>query len=139
MLADGTRIDLLRLAGAGEAKALLFCIDGPPLLSPRKLEPILEAFPRAAVFVRLRPTAPDRPRDDRPQLRVVREVFRSAVSMGREALALFVDSAEVERVEAEYRRRDAERLDIQASSGDLHALKERMFSPDNPLAEKEPG
>ena len=41
--------------------------------------------------------------------------------------------------------RDEERLDIQASSGDLHALKERMFSPDNPLpednpvAEKEPG
>ena len=50
-----------------------------------------------------------------------------------------VDSAEVERVEEEYRRRDAERLDIQASSGDLHALKERMFTPDNPLAEKEPG
>ena len=42
---DGIRIDVLRLAGAADAKALLFCVDGPPL-HPRKLEPILEAFPR---------------------------------------------------------------------------------------------
>jgi voltage-gated potassium channel Kch len=142
---DGTRIDLLRLAGAAEAKALLFCIDGPPLTA-RKLEPILEAFPQAAVFVR----AFDR--RHLIELRsldlkyVVREVFESAVAMGREALSLFcIDEQEVARVEQEYRRRDAERLDIQASSGDLHALKERMFSPENPLPEavpaagKEPG
>jgi len=70
---------------------------------------------------------------------VIREVFESAVEMGREALALFcVDAEEVARVEAEYRHRDQERLDIQASSGDLHALKERMFSPENPLADREP-
>jgi glutathione-regulated potassium-efflux system protein KefB len=136
---DGTRIDLLRLAGAAEAKALLFCLDGSPLPA-RKLEPILEAFPQAAVLVRA---------FDRRHLielrsldlkSVVREVFESAVSMGREALALFcVDAEEVARVEEEYRRRDEERLDIQASSGDLHALKERMFTPGNPLAEKELG
>jgi glutathione-regulated potassium-efflux system protein KefB len=71
---------------------------------------------------------------------VIREVFESAVAMGREALALFcIDSEEVARVEEEYRRRDRERLDIQASSGDLHALKERMFSPQNPLAERDAG
>lgn len=141
---DGMRIDLLRLAGAAEAKALLFCVDGAIL--PRKLEPILEAFPQAAVFVR----AFDR--RHLIELRaldlkcVMREVFESAVAMGREALALFcIDEEEVDRVEREYRRRDQERLDIQASSGDLHALKERMFGPDNPLpeagpvAEKEPG
>ncbi len=45
---------------------------------------------------------------------------------------------EAARVEREYRRRDAERLDIQASSGDLHALKERIFSPENPLPEANP-
>ena len=136
---DGTRIDLLRLAGAAEAKAILFCLDGPPLAA-RRLEPILEAFPQAAVFVR----AFDR--RHLIELRsldlkcVVREMFESAVVMGREALALFcVDEDEVARVEEEYRRRDQERLDIQASSGDLHALKERMFTPENPLADREPG
>ena len=135
---DGTRIDLLRLAGAAEAKALFFCIDG--VLTPHRLEPILTAFPQAAVFVR----AYDR--RHLIELRgldlgyMVREVFESAVAMGREALRMFcIDAEEVNRVEEEYRRRDEERLDIQASSGDLHALKDRMFSPDNPLEEKEPG
>jgi voltage-gated potassium channel Kch len=130
---DGLRIDLLRLAGAGEAKALLFCTD-PEKLTPHRLGPILEAFPHAAVFVRT---------FDRLHLIdlnaldlrfAVREMFESAVAMGREALALFcVDAEEVDRVEEEYRRRDQDRLDIQATSGDLHALKERMFSPDHPL------
>ena len=134
---DGTRLDLLRLAGAAEARALLFCIDGIAL-TPRRLEPILEAFPQAAVFVRA---------FDRRHLIefrtldvhcIVRELFESAVAMGREALALFcVDAEEVDRVEAEYRRRDAERLDIQASSGDLHALKERMFRPGNSLPDRD--
>ena len=137
---DGLRVDLLRLAGAAEAKALLFCVDGAALI-PRRLEPILEAFPQAAVLVR----AFDR--RHLIELRALdlkgtyRELFESAVAMGRQALGLFcVDEDEVDRVEAEYRRRDLERLDIQASSGDLHALKERMFRPDNPLDdEADPG
>ncbi|HEV2864945.1 MAG TPA: monovalent cation:proton antiporter-2 (CPA2) family protein, partial [Allosphingosinicella sp.] len=102
---DGTRIDLLRLAGAAEAKAILFCIDGRTLTA-RRLEPLLEAFPQAAVFVR----AFDRLH--LIELRaldlncVIREVFESAVAMGREALALFcIDSEEVDRVEREYRER----------------------------------
>jgi glutathione-regulated potassium-efflux system protein KefB len=134
---DGTRIDLLRLAGAAEAKAILFCIDGTDLTA-RRLEPILEAFPQAAMFVRV---------FDRRQLiefasldvkLAVRELFESAVEMGREALSLFcVSPEEVDRVEEEYRRRDRERLEIQKTSGDLQALKERMFGPDNPLGERE--
>ena len=132
---DGTRVDLLRLAGAGDAKAILFCTDAESL-TPRRLEPILEAFPHAAMFVR----AFDRRHlielNDLDLTCVVRELFESAVTMGREALALFcIDAEEVDRVEQEYRRRDQERLDIQAASGDLHALKERMFTPDNPLEE----
>ncbi|TMJ17764.1 MAG: sodium:proton exchanger [Alphaproteobacteria bacterium] len=134
---DGTRLDLLRIAGAAEAKVLLFCIDGRTLTA-RKLEPILEAFPQAAVFVR----AFDRlhlmelaPLDLKC---TVREVFESAVMMGREALSLFcIDGEELARVEAEYRERDLKRLDSQTASGDLHALKENMFSPDNAL--EEPG
>jgi glutathione-regulated potassium-efflux system protein KefB len=131
---DGTRLDLLRIAGAGEATALLFCIDGNGLTA-RKLEPILEAFPQAAVFVRA---------FDRVHLMelapldlagTVREVFESAAAMGREALTLFLgDADEARRVEREYRDRDRERLHHQTRSGDLHALKENMFSPENEIA-----
>src|SRR3546814_7777893 len=38
---DGTRLDLLRAAGAAEARALLFCQDGNRLTKAR-LEPILD-------------------------------------------------------------------------------------------------
>jgi CPA2 family monovalent cation:H+ antiporter-2 len=47
---DGTRIDLLGRRGGG-ARLLLFCIDGNGL-DARRMEPILEAFPQAQVFVR---------------------------------------------------------------------------------------
>jgi len=130
---DGLRLDLLRLAGAAEARALLFCIDEANPTS-RRLEGILEAFPQAAVFVRA---------FDRIHLielaqtdlaGTVREVFESAVLMGREALRVFdIPEEEVARVEQEYRQRDSERLVGQSQSGDLHTLKERMFGPDNAL------
>jgi voltage-gated potassium channel Kch len=134
---DGTRIDLLRAAGAAEARALLFCIDGGTL-DGKKLEPILEAFPQAAVYVRV---------FDRRQLIALdgvdvagtyREVFESAVLMGRAALGRFcISEEEVERVEHEYRARDAERLAGQTSAGDLHARKHLMFLPDRALPDPE--
>jgi glutathione-regulated potassium-efflux system protein KefB len=130
---DGTRLDLLRAAGAAEARALLFCIDGSTL-DKKKMEPILEAFPQAAVYVRV---------FDRRQLMALdgvdvagtyRELFESAVLMGREALRSFcVSEEEVEHVEREYRARDAERLAAQAQAGDLHARKHLMFLPDRSL------
>lgn len=136
---DGTRLDLLRIAGAADARAILFCIDDAKPMA-RKLEPILEAFPQAAIYVR----AFDRVHlIDLGKLDLAgtfRELFESAVSMGRSALSAFgVEEAEIARVEAEYRHRDMERLEGQSASGDLHTLKETMFTPDNSLAEHKPG
>ena len=134
---DGTRLDLLRAAGAEEARALLFCIDGDSL-DANAMRPILEAFPHAAVYVRA---------FDRRQLIALagvdlagayREVFESAVEMGRDALKCFcVSEEEVERVEREYRRRDAERLRGQSKSGDLHDTEHLMFKPDRSLPDDE--
>jgi glutathione-regulated potassium-efflux system protein KefB len=65
---------------------------------------------------------------------IVRELFESAVLMGREALEVVgIDAAEVDRVEAEYRRRDLDRLELQSKSGDLHVAKDMMFRPGRPL------
>src|SRR5436190_970625 len=49
---DGTRIDLLRTAGAGEAEAILFCTDGD---GPDRetMSAVLDAFPHAKVMVRV--------------------------------------------------------------------------------------
>src|ERR671913_2333701 len=48
---DGTRIDLLRTAGADTAEGIFFCQDGEDL-DRAKLQAILEAFPQARVLVR---------------------------------------------------------------------------------------
>ena len=138
---DGTRLDILRTAGADRAEAILFCQETSEL-SRETLEAILEAFPQAAVMVRAY---------DRRQVMewadldidfIQRELFESAVIMGREALMkLGIARREAERVESEYRLRDIERLRLQAASGDIRSGRERMFTADRPLADeaKEPG
>jgi glutathione-regulated potassium-efflux system protein KefB len=134
---DGTRLDLLRAAGAGDAKALLFCIDGTTL-NAKKLEPILEAFPQAAVYVRAFDRIHLMALDGVDLSGTYREVFESAVLMGRDALTHFcVSEEEIERIEAEFRRRDAERLEAQSRSGDLHQRKHLMFRPDRPLPDED--
>jgi glutathione-regulated potassium-efflux system protein KefB len=134
---DGTRLDLLRAAGAETARAILFCIDGGDL-SPRKLEPIIEAFPHARLFVR----AFDR--RHLLQLRdldlhgTYREVFESSVLMGRDALLAFgADDEEAQHVETEFRRRDGSRLEAQSVEGDLHQRKHLLFRPDRSLRDEE--
>ena len=132
---DGTRIDLLRTAGAAEAEAILFCNDGEAI-NRQSIEAVLEAFPQAAIMVRA---------FDRRQLIDLRgldiafaqrELFESAVTMGRRALIeLGIAKREVDRVESEYRARDCERLELQGATGDLHALEETVFRPGHALAD----
>ena len=134
---DGTRIDLLRTAGAAEARAILFCNDGDSL-NREALERVLEAFPQASVMVRV---------FDRRQLIELRgldldyaqrELFESAVKMGRKALArLGVDPEEVDRVEEAYRLRDCERLERQREAGDFRAGREQIFAENRALADPE--
>ena len=133
---DGTRIDLLTTAGADSARAILFCNDGEEL-TREKLKRVLEAFPQAAVMVR----AYDRRHlialDGLDLAFAQRELFESAVKMGKSALkAVGIEPREVERVEEEYRLRDCERLERQSRAGDLHAGAEKMFRVDSPLPDE---
>ncbi len=124
---DGRRIDLLRTAGAEQAQLILFCTDDRNL-GPRELEPVMNAFPQAALLVRA---------FDRRQMialapldlgGVTREVYDSAIAMGREALkAIDTDPARVADIEAQYRERDLIRLKAQTETGDLHALQDTVF------------
>jgi voltage-gated potassium channel Kch len=130
---DGTRIDLLRTAGADTAEAILFCHDSE---EPDRagLEAVLEAFPQADVMIRVYDRRQLIQYDGLDLAFTQREVFESAVRMGREALTkLGVPSREVDRVETQYRERDSERLERQSATGDLHAAKERMFGADRQM------
>ncbi|HTH28300.1 MAG TPA: sodium:proton exchanger, partial [Sphingobium sp.] len=126
---DGTRLDLLRRAGGEEANVIAFCIDDPSF-SADTLEPIAQAFPQAALFVRA---------FDRRQLialdgvdlaGVTREVFESAIRMGVEVLAsLGLPEEDIVEVERQYRENDRERLDRQIAGGNLLAAKHLMYGP----------
>ncbi|MGI4732877.1 MAG: cation:proton antiporter [Janthinobacterium lividum] len=133
---DGTRLDLLRQAGAAEAQLILFCIDGD-VLDADILGGVNAAFPDASVFVRAFDRRSLMKMDGARITGTIREVFESAVCMARMAMAeIGVDGAEVDRTEQEYRDRDADRLRAQTQSGDLRAGIDRMvierFQPEPP-------
>ncbi len=120
---DGTRIDMLRQAGAGEAQLILFCLDGDKI-EPELVEAVHESFPQASIFVRAYDRRALLKLRDTPASGVVREVLESAIVMARKAMdAVGVDIEEIERTEDFYRRRDRERLRIQHEAGSLIAAR----------------
>ena len=128
---DGTRVDLLRRAGAEEAELILFCQDGDGL-DTESVEAIHHSFPRAAIFVRAFDRRSVMKLRGAPVAGVVREVLESAIVMGRRAMeAVGVDLAEIDKTESEYRRRDYERLKVQKEQNDLYAARHIMFSHAN--------
>lgn len=134
---DGMRVDILRLAGAETAKAILFCNDRESGLNREALKRVLEAFPHAAVLVRAFDRVHLLSFDGLDLAFAQREMFESAVKMGRAALEILgVDQEEIDMVDFEYRLRDCERLERQSETGDLRAGLEQSFAPDRGLPEK---
>ncbi|TPG61112.1 potassium transporter TrkA [Roseomonas nepalensis] len=111
---DGTRLDVLRAAGAGRVQLIAVCTDEPEV-TDRVVELVRETFPDTPLVARSF--------DRRHALRLramgvveVRETIESALALGREALvSLGVPEDDAEAVEREVRRRDRERLDAQAA------------------------
>lgn len=130
---DGTRVDLLRRAGADEADAIIFCIDDPEFKAQR-VKAIRQSFPDAKILVRVY---------DRVQLidlkglgvvGMKRELFESAVYLARQAMqSLDIDQDLIENADRSFRDRDCERLEAQMKAdGDMFAGSEIQFSPENP-------
>ncbi|WP_066771344.1 cation:proton antiporter domain-containing protein [Croceicoccus mobilis] len=126
---NGTRMDLLRQAGAGEAEAILFCIDGDQI-DHALLTEVHGAFPKAEIFVRAydrRSVIKMKPGENDT---VVREVYESALKMARLALReLGGSESNVEEAEAAYRKADMERLKMQIESGDVRSGMDHMYVP----------
>ena len=130
---DGTRIDLLRSAGAEDAQLIAFCIDDPNL-DGKALEPILSSFPQAAVLVR----AFDRRQAIRLQkldlAGVVRELFDSAIVMGKQGLEILgMEQQRIEDMERRFRETDQQRFDQQVAEDDMMAGMHLMYRPGRPV------
>ncbi|MBU7575089.1 MAG: cation:proton antiporter [Hydrogenophaga sp.] len=114
---DGCRADVLHAAGAHAAQAILVCLDNKEAAT-RIAELAKTEFPHAELLVR----AFDR--EHVLELRkadvsyLVRETFESAMAMGRQAvLTLGAAEEEADEVMEHLRRRDAERMALEAAGG----------------------
>tara|TARA_R110000782_G_scaffold78276_4_gene155115 strand:+ start:53568 stop:55361 length:1794 start_codon:yes stop_codon:yes gene_type:complete len=126
---DGTRVDLLRSAGAEDAQLIAFCIDDPSL-DARVLEPVMASFPQAAVVVRAFDRRQVLGLHELELAGVVREVFESAIAMGNMAMqVLGVRDEEIIEVERQYRDNDQQRLERQLAQGSLMGVKDLMYRP----------
>jgi glutathione-regulated potassium-efflux system protein KefB len=125
---DGTRVDLLRRAGADEADAIVFCMDDPDF-GPEQVRAIAQSFPETKLLIRVY---------DRRQLIALkglgvvgmkREVFESAIHLAKQTMyAIDIDSGLIEEVDEEFRQRDCDRLEAQIKSGgDMFAGAELRF------------
>lgn len=114
---DGTRLDILHAAGAGEAGIVLAVADDKDAVT-RITELMKAEFPMVPVLARAfdREHALELTRAGADYL--MRETFESAFAMGREALLrLGDDPDEVDQVVAQLRARDIERFELECVSG----------------------
>ena len=114
---DGTRLDVLRASGAANAEAILVCVDKAEV-ADRIVRLVKSEFPLAKLLVR----AFDRGHSIRLLEAGVdfqiRETFESALKFSSRALIeLGVDEAEAADLVRDARRRDTERLELQAGGG----------------------
>ncbi|MEI6419808.1 MAG: monovalent cation:proton antiporter-2 (CPA2) family protein, partial [Sphingomonadales bacterium] len=122
---DGRRLDILRAAGVAEAGLLVLAMDGSwevdTIAAIRAEWPDLPIVARAydrVHWLALRRAGVEA---------VVRETFDAAIMAGRAALAAMgTPETLVDAIEAEVRRRDVERLNLQLTSDDQMAGAETI-------------
>jgi glutathione-regulated potassium-efflux system protein KefB len=114
---DGTRLDVLQASGAGQAEAILICVDKPDV-ADRIVELCKSEFPLAKLYVR----AFDRGHSLRLlQAGVdfqIRETFESALAFGHEVLmGLGFDEEQAKEAVEDVRERDAKRVELEHIGG----------------------
>ena len=122
---DGTRLDVLRAAGAERADVVCICIDKPEQTT--KIVELMKAdFLNTKVFARSFDRRHTLELLDKNVDFQIREIFESALSFGRATLEeLGVDGMTAQEVVEDIRRRDLERLELQRT-GSLSDGLEKM-------------
>jgi glutathione-regulated potassium-efflux system protein KefB len=114
---DGTRLDVLHACNAGQARAILVCVENRQA-TDRIVELVRAEFPLVRVLARSF--------DREHSLHLIaegvefqiRETFESALRFGEAALlALGVSADEAAEIALDVRRRDAERLQLELAQG----------------------
>jgi glutathione-regulated potassium-efflux system protein KefB len=124
---DGARLDTLRHSGAGDADAIMVCVDDPKAAA-HIVELARHEFPQAKLLVR------GYDRGHAMELiragvdYQIRETVESAYLMGAAGLrALGFAEVDVDEATEDIRRRDTERLSEQVQ-GDIMSGRDRLFT-----------
>ncbi|MFY9293796.1 MAG: monovalent cation:proton antiporter-2 (CPA2) family protein [Methylorubrum rhodinum] len=114
---DGTRLDILRAAGAENARAILICVDAPE--TARRIAEIAKTeFPLVPVLARARDRAHAIALIQAGVAYQVRETVESAFALGERALlSVGADPDAAVAMMEDVRRRDAERLELEIVGG----------------------
>lgn len=114
---DGTRLDILHAAGAGEAEAILVCVDDRDA-AVKIVELIKAEFPVSKVLARSFDRGHSIKLIEAGVDYQIREVFESALVFGAQSLReLGVDDVEVSEIIDGVRERDRQRFAAQISGG----------------------
>lgn len=140
---DGTRLDVLRASGAGNARQIAVCVENRKT-ADRIVELVRSEFPQAKLLVRA---------FDREHARQlvgagvdyqIRETFESALQAGGAALRLLdVSDSEIADILAGIRERDAERFALEIAGGGYQAgigmlLRNEPQTPSRPTPFSKP-
>ncbi len=114
---DGTRLDVLRAAGAGQARLIAVCVDKSEDAT-RILDICKAEFPLAEVHVRAYDRIHALELIERGADRFMRETFESALAFGGGLLAtLSGDRDNADLIVEDVRQRDLDRLALQQAGG----------------------
>ena len=124
LFGDGSRLDVLSMAGAREARAIFLCINDREG-AQKAVTRLRERFPDTLIMamtydrfslIEMRAAGVDE---------VVRETFESAVRLAHDGLARMGDNADLDALIEEFRRRDEELIRLQIEHG-AHQAVARM-------------
>lgn len=133
---DATRVDLLRSAGAGEAKIFVLAIDDVED-SLRTAELVLREFPGLTIYARARDRQHAHRLIDLGVQMIRRETFLASLDMTREVLeGLGLSPSDASQTVETFRRHDRKRLfDDYRFASDEEKLRERVMQSNQELEE----
>jgi Kef-type K+ transport system membrane component KefB len=126
---DGGRLDVLRAAGAGQARLICICVDRKETAT-HIVEIARSAFPLAAVYVRAFDRIHALDLLAKEAHFQIRETYESAIAFGKAALeGLELPRERIVELEAEVRSRDRERFALQQQGGALAGRDQLVTRP----------
>jgi len=126
---DGSRLDVLRAAGAERVRLICICVERKETAT-RILEMVVEAFPLARVLVRAFDRIHALELIEKGAHVQVRETYESAIAYGRAALEqLELDQDRIADIEADVRERDRVRFALQQQGGAFKGTEQFLGRP----------